>query len=806
MASSTADTRVFSTTRLRSFHGYSDVPVLDPWFEWKLPKGIRYYGREILSEGHRYEAWSCNSLRDAFYPGLRHESVALVKQPVMKQCRYDGHLGRFDPTINPQPYDAQRPWLGFIPAPFLHGDDEEVTSRFVCQVWQSEPDTGYLGRLDPQFVKDLNQANTTANATMELLVAIRQDRPDVWANRPRAPWPSDFDGLVSETRYEVAVDRVRELQRGILEKDGWSRMAIAWRDYGVSIEKMRTYPIVPANDKLIGVWIHGITELDMLFFLTCGAVPCYLIHELCAEEPMGELVVKSFTETTVIHRYLEPYNYEYDRVAFSLNNGQYTGIETRPPLVIAPYRDLEKRVRSGGRWQLGLTSDDRVPSSKELILLLSKEEEARTRPSRKRRDSDSVSLDINSEDERVLGMNLVTPPMSFPGLDATTLTHVLKFELSESFSPDDMKNWLDAVRRKVPGCDWKVVYLVVRRPRHDYIVEFSGPEAALKVRGLLDSRSGEVRDSIWMGATEYAEVQKRLKAVKVADETEVVTPVEPYAGGRYLRDEPPTTTHLPPAAPVPEREGPARTKPVQGPNAKAGPSSSKPSGGARPNPPAAPPARNRGGWGPNRGRPPSNDRKWYARGQYTPSRPNYQPPSDYRPRSLLEDDRGILPPETDRVLGAITFSTPLQVALSPPILFAFTEAAFYVAWREEFASFAVSIALALTLASPWFALASPWFPSRSQSRHGSRSRGKRRRSSTPSSRGASRPTSATPPPDSVATTPSLLDRLAEGGGSGSLFGRLGVDLQSRLSDTAAPNSLGPARTHRRVRKRPKKKK
>jgi hypothetical protein len=171
--SETTDTKVYSTTRLRSYHGYTDPPLVDDGFVWKLPSGGRYFGREVQNGGKRYELWSPNSLQIPYYPGVRPRASKLVIGSTKTQRRADGQLGRFDPTISPQYFDTRRPWLAFLPSPQVEIDEEDAAYAFVHECWESEPDSGFRGRLDPFFVQQLVEANANADWAMEARSRVR---------------------------------------------------------------------------------------------------------------------------------------------------------------------------------------------------------------------------------------------------------------------------------------------------------------------------------------------------------------------------------------------------------------------------------------------------------------------------------------------------------------------------------------------------------------------------------------------------------------------------------------------------------
>ncbi|KAJ7903117.1 hypothetical protein B0H13DRAFT_2335280 [Mycena leptocephala] len=566
------DTRVYSTTRLRSFHGYEETLFVDDGFAWKMPIGDRYYGREVEAGGRRYELWSQNSLQDPYYPGYRPRSGDLKAGNSSEQRRYDGQLGRFDPTISPQYYDPRRPWLGFITVPFHPAHSDDAANEQVMDVWVSEADSGYRGKLDPLFLKRLADANTTLDTAIRLLDSVRHSRRQLWEDRPQQLWSTTLDPLRRITKYEDAVNQVREIQRGLLEKEAWLRMAIAWRDRRRSAENMRKMPVLPACDEFMGVWMHGIGEEDMLFFLTCAAVPCFLVHELTAEEPRGEMVAQNFMDATIVSRYLEPYAYDVNRLALIANSRKFTASEVTVVTVTTPSRNLDLRTRSSLRWQFGLTSDDPTPSSRVLLECTqeSKEDEVSLGSENNGDHGDIPSVAAHSSSPQKPPSTplrpLTVPTLTFPAVESTVVTAVLKFpELPVLFSPNDMSAWLATAARIVSGIEWKRIYLFKRNVRLDYFVEFNSSEMALKVKGLINPKEGEVRECVFVGLTEYGKVQQTLKAVAEQTASSVKgKPASPYAGGRYILPEPPVTTRLPDVAARGAHPQPAATaRPVR---------------------------------------------------------------------------------------------------------------------------------------------------------------------------------------------------------------------------------------------------
>ena len=109
------DSRRYNTRRRRkSCFGYFEPPVVDDTLSFLLPPFSRVHSRTVVMKGKTWETWSPNSLIDAFYPGIRAPGYNVAMEADPTKRRFDGHLGRFDPTKSPQHYDPRYPWLAFV--------------------------------------------------------------------------------------------------------------------------------------------------------------------------------------------------------------------------------------------------------------------------------------------------------------------------------------------------------------------------------------------------------------------------------------------------------------------------------------------------------------------------------------------------------------------------------------------------------------------------------------------------------------------------------------------------------------------
>jgi hypothetical protein len=182
---------------------------------------------------------------------------------------------------------------------------------------------------------------------------VYRERADLWNSRPVSPLLSDFDELRSASTFEQAVDVGQQIQRWILEKHAWYRMAESWLDYRGKDLALSAVQVKAAKEEYLGVWIHGVSEEDLKFFLGHARVPCFFIHELIEGEDPGTLVVTDFVQGTPVAQLLDPQNSEYDRVALRLNGGEHTLHDASLPLPGIAFRSNDERLLSGSRNQYG---------------------------------------------------------------------------------------------------------------------------------------------------------------------------------------------------------------------------------------------------------------------------------------------------------------------------------------------------------------------------------------------------------------------------------------------------------------------
>jgi hypothetical protein len=202
-----------------------------------------------------------------------------------QQRRFDGHLGRFDPTVSPQHYLPSRPWLAFISLPDL----DFVDSVPIYRVWQfyshSDPrreSDPCRGSLSEAFIQELASLSSRLDDRLQELLKVpvvdeRIGEPD---EIPIFPTPPDIHRLRTAITFEFAVDLATYIQRGLKNKAAWIAMAEKLAgSWPPDLEQLRKTPVPPADDRVIGVWLNGVGEEMALWFLIHAQVPCFIVHD-----------------------------------------------------------------------------------------------------------------------------------------------------------------------------------------------------------------------------------------------------------------------------------------------------------------------------------------------------------------------------------------------------------------------------------------------------------------------------------------------------------------------------------------------
>ncbi|PPQ75596.1 hypothetical protein CVT26_001659 [Gymnopilus dilepis] len=277
----------FMTERLCSFSGYSALPTTFGAMHFYLPKFNVVSRRTVQVKEKLWELWSPNSRQSEFYPGLADLSKDLEGLPAHLR-RSDGHLGRFDPTMSPQHYDASRPWLGFIRRNSSGASRPEF--RPFLSVWKTSGTLNY-GTLANDFANQLMKRACDLHQAVEnwKVALVKHPAKQVWGGNPPLPPFAEIARLNNDhgLALEEAVDTFAKVQRQIKYMAAWCQMANALVEDETNPDVV-LHEVPIADDSFVGVWINGCTEAQGLWLLR-HKVPCYVIHEADSVQDVNRL-------------------------------------------------------------------------------------------------------------------------------------------------------------------------------------------------------------------------------------------------------------------------------------------------------------------------------------------------------------------------------------------------------------------------------------------------------------------------------------------------------------------------------------
>ena len=357
--------RILDTPRLKSFAGYAARPVVQDSLSYFIPAFHVISSRLVAFRNQLFEIWSPNSTQTPFYPGVQDSTVHLTTTALPEsQRRCDGHMGRFDPTISPQHYNPQYPWLPFIRR---YSDGSHPEHEAFLTVWRptSSPNRGTIHL---PYLQQLASRSQLLLDAIAKYAAIQHLRPKMWEHRQLGPSPHDIMyQLGGERTFDHAVDYLNMAQRDLKVMSAWIRMAhLIIEDSRSNLPPITSVP--EADDSLVGIWLNGTTEEVGLWLLQHG-VPCFIIHE--AEKPadLRRLMQNSdrlhnFWQNTPVASLCFDVN-PVD-VAVSRDRGMLRDLETDIGLATqAPDADTRDRDRSSPYAQgfvNGQYHDPRIPT------------------------------------------------------------------------------------------------------------------------------------------------------------------------------------------------------------------------------------------------------------------------------------------------------------------------------------------------------------------------------------------------------------------------------------------------------------
>ena len=322
---------------------------MDDTLSLALPPFARVHSRIVSMNGKTWILWSPNSILDAFYPGICSPGYEVVMEKEWTKRRFDGHLGRFDPTKSPQHYDPQQPWLTL-----LRRERKALTKiEYIPLViaWVSLPRQGKdmdLGRLDTAYLLQLTTRNIELDATISAMIDISTIKLDYLENRPLRQLESEVKELGGVLHFADAVDKVAAVQRGLRLKNAWIRTMRLLSDEQKETATSGWFPETPfASEDIMGAWINGAKEEDV-YWLLKHRIPCFIIHEIPAHELYLHREDPKYSDFVALSdaQYLVPKHNGFEHVAVKWKALVTTdGVQEGMPLTL-PNLSAEDRVGS----------------------------------------------------------------------------------------------------------------------------------------------------------------------------------------------------------------------------------------------------------------------------------------------------------------------------------------------------------------------------------------------------------------------------------------------------------------------------
>ena len=299
------DSRHFPVSRIASIGGYNDFPLIDDTLAFKLPRFRQFSGKLVAIGQRSWELWSPNSRQFPFFPGVLLPDFLLSCPEDETRRRYDGHLGRFDFTVSPQYLSEQFPWRGFILRPGTQQASLFPEYLLLHQKWHSL--TKVEGMIETQWIDSLMFRLNALDAEMASCSRVAERRPDLWDVRPSYPHVDEVTGLRRIRSFNIAVDAIARIQRGIKDRAAWLVMIklLLAEDRYLTPDEFRAGFVPPACEDYMGTWINGSDERDALWLMS-KAMPCFVIHKLVGQErytKRGESVPDflSGTDAVLLH-------------------------------------------------------------------------------------------------------------------------------------------------------------------------------------------------------------------------------------------------------------------------------------------------------------------------------------------------------------------------------------------------------------------------------------------------------------------------------------------------------------------------
>ncbi|KAF8162015.1 hypothetical protein BJ912DRAFT_1069060 [Pholiota molesta] len=287
--------RPFFVERLKSFAGYASIPAIFDALSYWLPPFRLATSRYIVNGLRKWELWSPNSPRTAFYPSAMIPGFKLGAElpEQLRQC--DGHVGHFDPTVSPQVLISSKLWYPFV----SREGDPAARPEFTpfLTIWNESSSA-----VRPDFILKLGARITHIMGLLDNWQGLAWTHPSLWVARPLRPDSGDIAVLATHNDFPAALDTYAQIQRGIKLAAAWCRMAHALTQRPLG-PPYNVNQVELVDESMMGAWINGSTEAEGRWLLEMR-VPCFLIHEVESEVELSNAVNlstrSSFTVGTAV--------------------------------------------------------------------------------------------------------------------------------------------------------------------------------------------------------------------------------------------------------------------------------------------------------------------------------------------------------------------------------------------------------------------------------------------------------------------------------------------------------------------------
>ncbi|KAF9034163.1 hypothetical protein BDZ89DRAFT_1036529 [Hymenopellis radicata] len=341
------------------YAGYAEhVPVLGQGYTGKLPCRGDYRGRIVSFEREEdeppslLEIWSINSRLCPVVPGKKDPDFDSL-HATLETLRVDGHTGIFDPLENPQNFSSQFPWLPLLESGPQEGEPRCVWVDFTDNLLVMGEGQEALVGVDERLILALLDENFALWLRMSDLATTAAALSPLWTNRPTFPKPVDIHNLREFTTYSTRLYSFTQIQRGMRLKKAWLRYTQAEsvaRRGDMSIAIPATFPA--ADDSLMGVFVEGMSEADLLWYSVVARAPVFFAS--CLSDPEESQLLAptlyapwEFAITLFRHASSAPYEEFFESRGGTVVTEAKTGRSTDPSYVQRYGLDLNSSRQRG---------------------------------------------------------------------------------------------------------------------------------------------------------------------------------------------------------------------------------------------------------------------------------------------------------------------------------------------------------------------------------------------------------------------------------------------------------------------------